>query len=137
MRTTLAAIMMCACTAQSADDIPDASWSGGKADGSERRYVTAQLVDELGGDLSSLTPPCVTADPGHDCAFYLSPSSALGDFGPIGAYGPLGMLGPLGNNTWNASYWISAVGDWSSWSGQIDGPLGADGPLGPNGPLSH
>src|SRR5262245_47185242 len=91
------------------DDIPDAPF-GGKGD-SSRIFVSAQSVDELGGDLSSLTPPCRTADPYHDCEFYLSSASALGDFGPLGAYGPLGTLGPLGSNAWNTSYWIGAAGD--------------------------
>ena len=58
------------------DDIPDAPF-GGKGD-SSRIFVSAQSVDELGGDLSSLTPPCRTADPYHDCEFYLSSASALG-----------------------------------------------------------
>src|SRR5688572_22191841 len=84
------------------DDIAEASW-GGKSDGS-RIYVSAQTVDELRGDLSSLTPACRTADAGHSCEFYLSPGSALGDYGPLGAYGPLGTLGPLGTNAWNPSY---------------------------------
>src|SRR5262245_42571465 len=121
-------------TDESLDDIPDATW-GGKTDGANRIYVSAQTVDELGGDLSSLTPPCRTADPGHDCEFYLSSLSALGDYGPLGAYGPLGTLGPLGSNAWNASYWISGAGDSASWEKSIDGPLSAQGPLGPNGPL--
>ena len=114
-------------------DIPDAAW-GGKADGS-RIYVSAESVAALDGDLSSLSPPCRTADAFHSCDFYLSPGSALGDYGPLGAYGPLGSLGPLGTNAWNPSYWISAAGDWSSWSDDIDGPLGSAGPLGPRGPL--
>src|SRR5437867_2768982 len=91
----------------SLDDIPDAPWDG-KAD-STRIYVSAESVDALDGDLSSLSPPCKTADPYHDCELYLSPASALGDYGPLGAYGPLGTLGPLGSNGWNASYWISAA----------------------------
>jgi hypothetical protein len=124
-------------TEESLDDIPDAPVGGGKTD-SSRIYVSAQSVDELGGDLSSLTPPCRTADAFHSCEFYLSPSSALGDYGPLGAYGPLGTLGPLGTNAWNTSYWIGAAGDWSSWSKDmtgVGGPLSANGPLGPNGPL--
>jgi len=123
-------------TDEDLDDIPDAAW-GGKAD-SGRIYVSAQSVDELGGDLSSLRPACRTADPSHNCEFYLSPGSALGDFGPLGAYGPLGTLGPLGSNAWSASYWISAAGDWSSWSREetgLGGPLSESGPLGPDGPL--
>src|SRR5438105_8060009 len=128
--------ILSACAADAGGDIPDASWSTGKADGARRIYVSAQSVEALGGDLSSLAPPCRSADPGHSCDDYLSPLSALGEYGPISAYGPLGMLGPLGDNTWNASAWISAAGDWSSWSQDASGPLGANGPLGPNGPLS-
>jgi hypothetical protein len=119
------------------EDAPDASWDG-KADGS-RIAVTASSVEALDGDLSSVTPPCRTADAWHSCEYYLSPSSALGDYGPLGAYGPLGSLGPLGTNAWNSSYWISAVGDWSEWSDEMTehgGPLSASGPLGPDGPLS-
>ena len=70
-------------TDEDLDDIPDAPWSG-KAD-SSRVYVSAQAVDELAGDLSSLSPPCRAADAGRSCDFYLSPSSALGDYGPLGA----------------------------------------------------
>ncbi len=87
-------------TDESLDDIPDAAW-GGKAD-SSRTYVSAESVEALDGDLSSLTPPCRTADAFHDCEFYLSSGSALGDYGPLGAYGPLGTLGPLGTNSWSA-----------------------------------
>lgn len=116
------------------DDAPDASWDG-KADGVTRRVVSASSVEALDGDLSSLTPPCETADAFHSCEYYLSPSSALGDYGPIGAYGPLGTLGPLGSNAWNPSYWISAAGDWSEWSDSVEGPLSESGPLGPDGPI--
>lgn len=115
------------------EDVADSSWDG-KADGA-RFAVTASSVEALDGDLSSLSPPCRTADAFHSCEFYLSTGSALGDYGPLGAYGPLGTLGPLGRNTWNPSYWISAAGDWSEHVDMIDGPLGASGPLGPNGPL--
>jgi hypothetical protein len=115
------------------EDVADAGWDA-KADGA-RIAVTASSVEALNRNLSSLTPPCRTADPGHTCELYLSPASALGDFGPIGAYGPLGSLGPLGSNAWNTSYWISAAGDWSDQSDRIDGPLGATGPLGASGPL--
>lgn len=118
------------------DDIPDAPWPG-KAD-SDRIYVSAQTVEDLDGELSSLSPPCRSADALRSCEFYLSSLSALGDFGPLGAYGPLGALGPLGTNVWNPAYWISAAGDWSSWSREmtgLGGPLGERGPLGPMGPL--
>lgn len=118
------------------EDVPDADWGGdAKADGASRFYVSASTVEALNGDLSSLSPPCRTADAFHSCEFYLSPSSALGDFGPIGAFGPLGTLGPLGSNVWNPSAWISGLGDWSSWSNAIDGPLSEAGPLGPDGPI--
>ncbi|MBA3499722.1 MAG: hypothetical protein H0T65_05090, partial [Deltaproteobacteria bacterium] len=93
------------------EDVVEAGWDA-KAD-TARIAVTASSVDNLNRNLSSVTPPCRTADPGRTCESYLSPSSALGDFGPLGAYGPLGSLGPLGSNSWNASYWISAAGDWS------------------------
>src|SRR5262249_34830683 len=138
MRCLLVVIpILAACAADDvAGDIPDASWSSGKADGTSRIYVSAETDEALNGDLSSLSPPCRTADPGHDCEFYLSSASALGDYGPTGAYGPLGMLGPLGENRWNAWAWMFAAGDWSSWSQADSGPLGPDGPLGPNGPLS-
>lgn len=116
------------------EDAADAGW-GGKADGVSRWAVTASSVEALGGDLSSLSPACRGADPGRSCEDYLSPSSALGDYGPLGAYGPLGTLGPLGDNIWNPSSWISAAGDWSEHADRIDGPLGEDGPLGPAGPL--
>lgn len=115
------------------DDAAEAGWDG-KEDGS-RIVVTASSVEALRGDLSSVSPPCRTADPGHTCADYLSTGSALGDYGPLGAYGPLGSLGPLGSNAWNPSYWISAAGDWSDQVDAVDGPLGASGPLGPDGPL--
>src|ERR1044071_139030 len=118
------------------EDVPDADWAGdAKADGAGRFVVSASTVESLNGDLTSLTPPCRTADAFHDCEFYLSSGSALGDFGPIGAFGPLGTLGPLGSNLWNASAWMSAAEDWSSWSSGFDGPLSAKGPLGPDGPL--
>jgi len=129
-----------ACTADAWDgeleDVPDSDWAGdSKADGTSRFFVSASTVEALNGDLSSLDPPCVTADSFHSCEFYLSPSSALGDVGPIGAFGPLGTLGPLGSNFWNVSAWMSGVGDWASWSDSIEGPLSEAGPLGPDGPI--
>lgn len=99
-------------------------------------YVSAKLIQDLNGSLQSVSPPVQTPS---NASTYLSSSSALGYYGPIGPYGPLGVLGPVGNNTWNTSYWISAVGDWSEWSGDLndlDGPLSEAGPLGPSGPLS-
>src|SRR5205085_3993086 len=105
------------------DDAAEAGWDA-KAD-TARIAVSAASVEALNGNLSSLTPPCRTADAGHRCEDYLSTSSALGDYGPLGAYGPLASLGPLGNNTWNPSYWISATGDWSEQVDRVDGPLGA------------
>ena len=116
------------------EEADEVSWDA-KSD-TARLAVTASSVEALDRDLSSLTPPCRTADPGHSCEFYLSTGSALGDYGPLGAYGPLGSLGPLGSNAWNPSSWISAAGDWSEHSDRVDGPLGAGGPLGPDGPLS-
>ena len=69
-------------TDEDLDDIPDAPWSG-KAD-SARVFVSAEAVDALDGDLSSLSPPCRSADALHSCEHYLSPASALGDYGPLG-----------------------------------------------------
>ncbi len=99
-------------------------------------YVSARSVEALNGSLASVAPAVVTP---YDAADYLDDDSALGYYGPIGSYGPLGMLGPIGDNTWNVSYWMSAVGDWSEWSQDLTdhgGPLSEAGPLGPNGPLS-
>src|SRR6266550_1517121 len=109
-------LLGCGCAADDFDDVPDAAWPSGKADGSSHIYVSASSVEALNGDLSSLNPACRTADSFHSCEDYLSTASALGDYGPIGAYGPLGSLGPLGSNSWNASAWMSGAGDWSSWS---------------------
>ena len=89
-------------------DVIEGVLAQAQEDGASRRVVTASSVEALNGDLSSLAPACRGADPGRSCEFYLSPSSALGDYGPLGAYGPLGTLGPLGDNIWNTSYWISA-----------------------------
>jgi hypothetical protein len=136
MRLALLAIAFSFGCTDATDDVPDAPWPSGKADGASHIYVSASTVEALDGDLSSLRPPCKTADSFHSCEDYLSTASALGDYGPIGAYGPLGTLGPLGDNSWNSSYWISAAGDWSAWSDKVDGPLSARGPLGPSGPLS-
>ncbi|THB69739.1 MAG: hypothetical protein D6B28_10855 [Gammaproteobacteria bacterium] len=100
-------------------------------------YVSASSVESLNGSLTSVSPAVNTPS---NAADYLDDSSALGYYGPIGSYGPLGMLGPIGDNTWNVSYWISAVGDWSEWSDEMTdhgGPLSEQGPLGPNGPLSY
>lgn len=101
--------------------------------------ITASSVERLGGSLASVRPAVRTADPAHRPEFYLSPDSALGPAGPLGAWGPLGALGPVGSNAWSPSAWISAVGDWSSWSRSLSaagGPLSEQGPLGPSGPLS-
>jgi hypothetical protein len=113
----------------------------GKADSlSHRRYaITADAIDALGGRLDSVRPSVRTADGAHDPADYLATSSALGSDGPLGAWGPLGVLGPIGDNSWNASAWISAAGDWSDWSAALarsGGALSDDGPLGSHGPLS-
>jgi hypothetical protein len=99
-------------------------------------YVSAKSVQALNGDLSSVSPAVLTPSNASD---YLDSGSALGYYGPIGPYGPLGVLGPVGDNSWNVSYWISAIGDWSDWSDDMSdhgGPLSEAGPLGPNGPLS-
>jgi len=76
---------------------------------------------------------------GMPCTVYQSPASCLGTAGPIGSLGPLGALGMLGTNGWNPSVYMSAIGNWQSWSAQIQsksaipGPLSSSGPLGPNG----
>jgi len=113
-RPPLALLFLFGCAADATDDVPDAAWPSGKADGSSHIYVSASSVEALDGDLSSLHPACKTADSFHTCEDYLSTLSALGDYGPIGAYGPLGTLGPLGSNSWSPSYWISGAGDWSA-----------------------
>ncbi len=98
--------------------------------------ISSSSVEALGGSLSSVSP---TVSSPSNAADYLDDDSALGYYGPIGAYGPLATLGPIGDNSWNVSYWISAVGDWSEWSEdltELDGPLSEQGPLGPNGPLA-
>lgn len=98
-------------------------------------YVSARSVEMLNQSLVSVTPAVNTPSNAED---YLDDDSSLGYYGPIGSYGPLGALGPIGDNTWNSSYWISAVGDWSDWADDMsehDGPLSEAGPLGPNGPL--
>ncbi|THB74163.1 MAG: hypothetical protein D6B28_02580 [Gammaproteobacteria bacterium] len=100
-------------------------------------YISASSVESLNGSLVSVTPAVVTPS---NAADYLDEDSALGYNGPIGSYGPLGMLGPIGDNSWNVSYWMSAIGDWSEWSDDMTdhgGPLSEDGPLGPYGPISH
>jgi len=99
--------------------------------------ISSNTVEALKGDLSSVHPPVLTP---ADASDYLDDDSALGYHGPLGPYGPLGILGPVGDNIWNASYWISAIGDWSAWSDELTelgGPLSELGPLGPNGPLSQ
>ncbi len=100
-------------------------------------YVSARSVEMLDGSLISVSPAVNTPSNAEE---YLDDDSSLGYYGPIGPYGPLGVFGPVGDNTWNVSYWMSAVGDWSEWSDDLtdhDGPLSEEGPLGPNGPLSY
>lgn len=97
-------------------------------------YISATSVEDMNGSLASVYPSVQTPSNADD---YLDDDSCLGFYGPIGPYGPLGILGPVGDNSWNASYWISAYGDWSDWSDEIEGPLSESGPLGPNGPLSY
>ncbi|MDB4965014.1 MAG: hypothetical protein JWN44_703 [Myxococcales bacterium] len=126
----------CSARIDATDSIAD-----GKGDAlTRRRYaITADAIDALGGRLASVRPTVRTADGAHDPADYLAASSALGSDGPLGAWGPLGVLGPIGDNSWNASAWISAAGDWSDWSASLaraGGVLGDDGPLGSHGPLS-
>ncbi|KAJ4458239.1 hypothetical protein PAPYR_6058 [Paratrimastix pyriformis] len=99
--------------------------------------ITASSIQKLGGSLAGIKP-AVKTPAGADA--YLGVMSCLGYYGPLGPYGPLGLLGPIGTNVWNPSYWISAVGDWSTWSSklaQLNGPLSEAGPLGPNGPLGQ
>lgn len=100
-------------------------------------YTSSVRVMKLSGDVRSVQPRVSDARiPGGSAALYLSSVSALGHYGPLSAYGPLGTLGPIGGNTWNPSYWISAIGDWEDWSEDAFGALGPDGPLGADGPLS-
>lgn len=99
-------------------------------------YTSASSVENLSDDLSSVSP---SVDDPTDAEDYLDENSCLGYLGPIGPYGPLGTLGPVGSNSWNTSYWISAVGDWSDWAddmNDLDGGLSESGPLGPDGPIS-
>jgi len=112
------------------------AWEGGYETGS-MFYTSAGLVMGLGGKVSSVYPQ-VTEDkvPLGSPSWYLSSTSCLGHYGPLSAYGPLGTLGPIGKNRWNTSYWISAVGDWDSWSADSYGALGAEGPLGHKGPVA-
>lgn len=97
-------------------------------------YVSARSVEMLNSSLVSVTPAVNTPS---NVEYYLDDDSSLGYFGPIGSYGPLGVLGPIGDNSWNASNWISAVGDWSDDMSEHDAPLSEAGPLGPNGPLGN
>ncbi|THB66811.1 MAG: hypothetical protein D6B27_06000 [Gammaproteobacteria bacterium] len=100
-------------------------------------YISASSVEDMNQSLVSVTPAVSTPS---NAEIYLDEQSCLGYLGPIGPYGPLGALGPVGNNSWNVSYWMSAIGDWSDWSDDMtdhDGPLSESGPLGPNGPLSY
>ena len=99
-------------------------------------FTSMKLVDDLGGDVSSVTPSIDDSKiPNGDADDYLASSSCLGYYGPLGPYGPLGTLGPIGSNTWNASYWISFM-SWSSWWSDISGSLGSSGPLGEDGPVA-
>lgn len=98
--------------------------------------ITSNNIENLAGVLTSVSP--AVNDP-VDADEYLDSNSALGYYGPIGSYGPLGTLGPIGNNSWNTSYWISAIGSWSDWSENLTdlgGPLSEAGALGPDGPIS-
>jgi len=138
---SLPLLLATGCADSSTPVAPDGGFTltaSGKADGTASFFiVSASSVEALAGDLSSLEPACETADGFNTCASYLSSASALGQLGPVGAYGPLGLLGPLGDDSWSASAWMAAIGDWSDWAADnLDGPLGEDGPLGPAGPLS-
>lgn len=96
--------------------------------------ISANSIEDLQGDLSSVSPAVNTPSNAED---YLDDTSALGYNGPLGPYGPLSSLGPIGTNVWNVSYWFSLLGDWSDWADDnINGPLSELGPLGPYGPLS-
>ena len=113
-------------------DSPNSEAVGKENSGASCRfYLTAETVRNM--DQSTVSPALTSSDQG-----YLEPSSALGANGPIGAWGPLGALGPVGDNSWNASHWVDAVGDWGQWSdsmSHLGGPLSEAGPLGPDGPL--
>src|SRR6185436_11517630 len=84
-------------------------------------FVSANTVEALHGDLDGVSPAVRTADPGHAPEMYLDKSSALGPLGPLGAWGPLGALGPVGDASWNVSAWMSAAGDWTSFSKKTTG----------------
>lgn len=99
-------------------------------------YTSAELVNELNGNVSSIAPTIENSKiPGGTADFYLGSAGPLTGYGPLGPWGPLGPLGPVGTNVWNPSYWISGWLDWSDWADEIAGPLGPGGPLGENGPL--
>lgn len=132
---SLVSITASACASDATDDAAEASDQ--HLTSGTSFYVSASTVENLGGSLAGVTPAVRTADAAHKPEFYLDDSSALGPLGPLGAWGPLGALGAIGDNTWNPSYYIGALGDWSSWSKKnTDGPLSESGPLGPKGPLS-
>ncbi len=100
-------------------------------------YTSMKLVDDLAGNVSSISPTIDDNDiPSGTAADYLKDDGCLSSLGPLGAYGPLGTLGAIGDSTWNVSYWVSAWGSWSDWYDSIDGPLGPSGPLGEDGPVS-
>ncbi|MFL0809686.1 MAG: hypothetical protein K6L76_04670 [Agarilytica sp.] len=97
--------------------------------------ITANNIENLSGDLNSVSPAVLTPS---NAADYLDSDSALGYDGPLGPYGPLGILGPVGDNSWNSSYWINLAYSWTSWeTDNVNGPLSEQGPLGPYGPLSE
>ena len=117
------------------------STSGFLADYSVLTYVSASSVQKLSKDTSSITPAISSEKvPGLSPGDYLSAESAMGYNGPLGPFGPLAGLGPIGDNSWNISYWINGIGDWSTWSESITkagGPLSTEGPLGYHGPVAE
>ena len=142
----IAALTMVNCTKNLGGPTTDSSqnltrtWSGDYSL-SNLTYTSMKKVTGLSFNVSSITPAIDNAKiPYGTAADYLSNSSALGYYGPLGPYGPLATLGPIGDNSWNVSYWISGMGDWSDWSqdmADLDGPLSAAGPLGQNGPVAE
>ncbi len=95
-------------------------------------YTTMKEVYNLSYDVSSILPSIDDSKiPYGDADDYLGNDGPLGYYGPLGPYGPLATLGPIGDNTWNASYWMSA---WAY--DDVTGPLGPNGPLGEDGPVA-
>ena len=103
---------------------------------SGRLAVTAETVESLGGNISSVRSK-VSFAPYQGL---LLPGGPLGYLGPMGPLGPLAAWGPLSNWIMSPANLMKGMPNFEAFArvfGTLGGDMSEEGPLGPHGPLSR